>query len=66
MRLRAKAEAGIKDDTIILELDAPDWETFQLKAAMTAGALLIDRKATKLELRGERQEVRNYLQGQHN
>ena len=47
-RLRAKAEAGIKDDTITLELDAPDWETFQLKAAMAVGALLIDHKATKL------------------
>ena len=47
-RLRAEAEAGIKDDTITLSLDAPDWETFQLKAAMAVGALLIDRKATKL------------------
>ena len=47
-RLRAEAEAGIKDDTIMLNLDAPDWEIFQLKAAMAVGALLIDRKATKL------------------
>jgi (E)-4-hydroxy-3-methylbut-2-enyl-diphosphate synthase len=47
-RLRADAEASIKDDTIRLTLDAPDWETLQLKAAMTVGALLIDRKATKL------------------
>ncbi len=46
--LRAEAEASIKDDTITLNLDAPDWETFQLKAAMAVGALLIDRKATKL------------------
>ena len=46
--LREKAEADIKDDTLTLTLDAPDWETLQLKAAMTAGALLIDRKATKL------------------
>ena len=46
--LRAKAEAGIKDDTITLTLDAPDWETLQLKAAMAVGALFIDRKATKL------------------
>ena len=57
-RLRAEAEASIKDDTITLtvpyvavpqqqsEQDA--WETFQLKAAMAVGALLIDRKATKL------------------
>ena len=49
-KLRAEAEASIKDDTITLSLDAPDWETFQLKAAMAVGALLIDRKATKLEL----------------
>jgi (E)-4-hydroxy-3-methylbut-2-enyl-diphosphate synthase len=49
-RLRAEAEASITDDTITLTLDAPDWETLQLKAAMAVGALLIDRKATKLEL----------------
>ena len=49
-RLRQEAEASIKDDTITLALDAPDWETFQLKAAMAVGALLIDRKATKLSL----------------
>ena len=47
-RLRQEAEASIKDDTITLTLDAPDWETFQLKVAMAVGALLIDRKATKL------------------
>ena len=47
---RAEAEASIKDDTITLTLDAPDWDTFQLKAAMAVGALLIDRKATKLQL----------------
>ena len=46
--LREQAEAGIKDDTITLSVDAPDWETLQLKAAMAVGALLIDRKATKL------------------
>ena len=50
MKLRAEAEASIKDDTITQTLDAPDWETLQLKAAMAVGALLIDRKATKLEL----------------
>ena len=48
--LRAEAEASIKDDTITLTLDAPDWETLQLKAAMAVGALLIDKKATKLIL----------------
>ena len=46
--LRQEAEASIKDDTITLTLDAPDMETLQLKAAMAVGALLIDRKATKL------------------
>ena len=53
MKLRAEAEASIKDDTVTLTLDAPDWETLQLKAAMAVGALLIDRKATKLELCAE-------------
>ena len=52
-RLREEAEKTIKDDTIILTIDAPDWQTLQLKAAMAVGALLIDRKATKLEVRGE-------------
>ena len=47
-QLRAEAEASIKDDTITLHVDAPDWETLQLKASMAVGALLIDRKATKL------------------
>ena len=50
MQLRAEAEASIKDDTITLTLDAPDWETLQLKAAMAVGALLIDLKATKLKI----------------
>ena len=50
-RLRAQAEACIKDDTITLEVDAPDWETLQLKAAMAVGALLIDRKATNLVIK---------------
>ena len=49
-RLRQEAETSIKDDTITLTLDAPDWETLQLKAAMAVGALLIDRKATKLTI----------------
>ena len=55
-RLRAEAEASIKDDTITLALDAPDWEALQLKAAMAVGALLINRKATKLVIQcGSRQ-----------
>jgi len=58
-RLRAEAEASIKEDTITLTLDAPDWETFQLKAAMSVGALLIDRKATKLKLAVSQQPIAN-------
>jgi len=49
-RLRAEAEASIHDDTITLNLDADTWDDLQLKAAMAVGALLIDRKATKLVL----------------
>ena len=47
-RLRSEAETAISDDTIRLQLDAANMEQLQLKAAMTVGALLIDRKATKL------------------
>ena len=47
-RLREEVEASIQDDTITINLDAPDMETLQLKAAMAVGGLLIDRKATKL------------------
>ncbi len=50
-RLREEAEAGIADDTATLTVDAPDWPTLQLKAAMAVGALLIDRKATQLVIR---------------
>ncbi len=46
--LRSEVEAAISDDTIRLQLDAANMEQLQLKAAMTVGALLIDRKATKL------------------
>ena len=59
-RLRQEAEASIKDDTITISLDGAsqfcceDWETLQLKASMAVGALLIDRKATKLVLCAER------------
>ena len=48
--LRAEASQSIADDTVRLSLDDADWSTLQLKAAMTVGALLIDRKATKLEI----------------
>ncbi len=47
-RLRYEAEQNIHDDTLTLAIDETDWETLQLKAAMSAGALLIDRKAHQL------------------
>ena len=40
----------IEGDTLFLNIDAPDWETLQLKAAIWAGSPLIDRKATKLKI----------------
>lgn len=49
-RLRAVAEQSIKDDTITLMLTADSLEDLQLKAAMAVGALLIDKKATRLRL----------------
>ena len=52
-RLRHDAEAAIKGDTIVLDIDAPDVETLQLKAAMAVGALLIDGKARRLTLKAE-------------
>ena len=48
--LREKAEATIQNDTITLAVDAPDWETLQLKAAMAVGALFIDKKAHNLTI----------------
>ena len=45
----------IEGDTLHLILDAPDWETFQLKAAMASGSLLIDRKATNLVIESNSQ-----------
>ena len=40
----------IEGDTLYMYIDAPDYETLQLKAAMAAGALLIDRKATDVKI----------------
>jgi len=80
-RLRAEAEASIKDDTITLRLavsslplaisqqptansqQLDDWETLQLKAAMSVGALLIDRKATKLQLAISQQPTARSAEG---
>ena len=43
--------AYIKENTLYLTLTAPDYETFQLKAAMIAGPILIDGKAKELEIK---------------
>ena len=42
--------AYIKENTLYLNITAPTWEDFQLKAAMIAGPILIDGKAKELEL----------------
>ena len=47
-KLRAEAEAAIKDDTVYLHLNETDWSALQLKAAMSVGALFIDQKAHQL------------------
>ncbi len=52
----------IEGDTLHLILSAPDWETFQLKAAMASGSLLIDRKATNLVI--ESNDQRPKVNGQ--
>ena len=43
---------GDKEDlpTLHLNINAPDYETLQLKAAMIAGPILIDRLATELQI----------------
>ena len=51
--LREEAEAGIKDDTVTLEMHESDWESLQLKAAMAVGALFIDKKAHQLVIHNE-------------
>lgn len=48
---RAEAKAAIANDTITLEYDDAVLEDFQLKAAMDAGALLIDGFAHELVLK---------------
>ena len=57
--LREKAEKSIKDDIITLTVFCQDWETLQLKVAMAVGALLIDKKATKLIIRNTSFELYN-------
>ena len=46
--LREQCKQAISNDTVTLNLSDTDFETLQLKAAMTVGALFIDRLAHKL------------------
>ncbi|MBP5680489.1 MAG: (E)-4-hydroxy-3-methylbut-2-enyl-diphosphate synthase [Bacteroidales bacterium] len=46
--LREQCKQTISNDTVTLNLSDTDFETLQLKAAMTVGALFIDRLAHKL------------------
>lgn len=48
---RASAKSEIKDGVLCLEYDEDNLEDFQLKAAMDAGALLIDGYARELKLK---------------
>ena len=48
--LRQKAEKAVKDGEVTVAFNESDWETLQLKAAMTVGALLIDGKAQRLTI----------------
>ena len=52
-RLRQEAEAGIKDDTVTLRLQASSLKELQLKAAMAVGAIFIDKKAHLLNIEAE-------------
>ena len=48
---RAKIRESIEQDEILVEFAENDWESLQLKAAMTVGALLIDGLAHRLTIR---------------
>ena len=50
---RETAAHEIHDDTLTLEFSESDWESLQLKASMTAGALLIDGKAHELTIKND-------------
>ncbi len=54
---RAEAKAGIKDETIYLEYNEESLEDLQLKAAMDAGALLIDGYAKDLIIRNSNNHI---------
>lgn len=51
VQLREEAEQSIVNDTVTLHLQETNWESLQLKAAMTVGALFIDQKAHQLIIR---------------
>ena len=50
---RTEVRATIADDTATVTFHETDWETLQLKAAMTVGALFIDRLAHRLVIHNE-------------
>ncbi|MBQ9667062.1 MAG: (E)-4-hydroxy-3-methylbut-2-enyl-diphosphate synthase [Bacteroidaceae bacterium] len=52
-QLRAVAKASIANDTVTVEFHETDWETLQLKAAMTVGALFIDQLAHQLVIKND-------------
>lgn len=54
---RAEAKAGIKDETIYLEYNEESLEDLQLKAAMDAGALLIDGYAKDLIIKNSNNHI---------
>lgn len=51
--LREQVKATIADDTVTVTFHETDWESLQLKAAMTVGALFIDQLAHKLVIKNE-------------
>lgn len=52
-RKRDEASSQIHNGTLTLEFSENDWESLQLKASMTAGALLIDGKAHELVIKND-------------
>ena len=52
-QLRREAEARIADDTLTLTIADTHWPSLQLKAAMAAGAPLIDKRAHRLIIRND-------------
>ena len=50
---REEAKASIANDTVTVEFHETDWETLQLKASMTVGALFIDQLAHQLIIKND-------------